>query len=66
MPPKGAYLEFEENGDAAFEFQLAEHLHKTVAEIGEMPNDEYVRWYVWLGIKAQKAELAKGGSGGAH
>jgi hypothetical protein len=51
-------MEFEENGAAEFEFVLAEHLHKTVEEIGEMSNDEFMRWNVYLGRKAQIQELA--------
>jgi hypothetical protein len=62
VPRKAAYLEFESSADAEFEFFLAEHLHKTVAEIGEMSNEEFMRWNVYLGRKAQMAELeAKGG-----
>jgi len=61
VPRKAAYLELDDpdDGDALFEFVLAETLHKSVAEIREMPNDEYVRWGVYLGIKAQKQELAQ-------
>lgn len=61
MPRKAVYLELDdpESGDALFEMVLAEKLHKTLGEIGDMPNDEYVRWYVYLGIKAQKEELAQ-------
>lgn len=59
MPRKAAYLEFESNGDAEFAFFLAEHLGKFVAEIDEMSNDEYMRWYVYLGRKAQMEELAR-------
>lgn len=58
MPEKAAYLEFESDGDAEFEFQLAEHLHKTVAEIREMTNDEFVRWNAYLLRKQQLEEVA--------
>lgn len=30
----------------------------TVAQLGDMGNDEYIRWYVYLGRKAQIQELA--------
>jgi hypothetical protein len=30
-----------------FDFFLAEKLHKTLAEIGAMSNNEYLRWRAW-------------------
>lgn len=36
---------------------LAEKLHKTLGEIGEMPFAEYLRWNVWFARKAQIEEL---------
>lgn len=58
VPGKAAYLQFENDSAAEFEFQLAEHLHKTVAEIREMDHDEYVRWNAYLLRKQQLEEIA--------
>jgi hypothetical protein len=42
-----------------FEFYLADRLGKTVAAMrAEMGNDEYVRWAIYYGRKAQRQELA--------
>ena len=38
-------------------------LHKTVAEIREMSNAEYVGWNVYLGRKAQRAQMTMGREG---
>lgn len=48
----------------AFEFFLAEKLHKTIGEIREIGNDEFVRWYVWFARKQQMRESGEvsGGS----
>lgn len=56
--PRKAYLEFDDDPDAAFEFMLAYKLKKTIAEIQDMPQREFMRWYVWLGRLAQEKELA--------
>lgn len=43
-----------------FDFRLAEHLHKTVSEIEEMPATEYQAWKGYFVIKhreMKKAEL---------
>jgi len=58
MPPK-AYLEFEDpESGAEFEFFLASKLHRTVAELDEMDNAEFVKWNVYFARKAQMEELA--------
>lgn len=57
-PRRKAYLEIEDDPDAEFEMYLAEKLRKTLGEIREIPNAEYIRWYVWFGRKAQQQELA--------
>lgn len=57
MPRKAAYLEFEHDVDAEFEFFLAEKLRRTVAELGEMTNEEYERWRVYFGRKAQRQDV---------
>ena len=44
---------------------LAEKLGMTVARLrAEAPQAEYVRWGVYFGRQAQRAEMAKSGSGG--
>lgn len=55
------YLEIDENAEVQFEFFLAEKLHRTVAEIRQMSNDEFMRWSVYFGRKAQMQELAQKG-----
>jgi hypothetical protein len=59
VPTKAAYLDLEDDAEVAFEFYLAEKLHRTVAEIREMDNDEFMRWGVYFGRKAQQQELAQ-------
>lgn len=39
------------------EFYVAEQLGKTLDELRAMPNDEFVRWCVYFGRKAQRMEL---------
>lgn len=34
-------------------FRLAEHLHKSVAEIEAMSHDEFRDWFAYLKIKAE-------------
>jgi hypothetical protein len=57
--PRKAYLRFESrDNDDDFRFLLARTLRKFVHELDDMPHDEYMRWFVWLGREAQKEELA--------
>ena len=50
---------FETNPELEFEFYLAERLHMTVAELRDrVSGDEFVRWWVYYGRKAQRQELA--------
>lgn len=59
MPPKAAYRAFDDDPDTEFEFLLAERLGMTVARLrDEMTCDEFMRWGVYLGRKAQRRELA--------
>lgn len=58
MPPKAAYLRLEDDVEEEFTFFLAEKLHRTVAEIEEMPNYDFMRWGVYFARKAQMQELA--------
>jgi hypothetical protein len=37
-------------------FQLAEHLHKTVAEILEMPDAEFSAWFAYLKLKKERTK----------
>jgi len=40
------------------EFCIAHELHMTVAALrDEMPNDEFLRWAVYLARKGQQAQL---------
>ena len=54
MPRKAAMLEFETDAYVEFQFYLAEKLGRTVFELDEMPNDEFVHWIVYMGRKAQR------------
>lgn len=56
----------ETNPELEFEFYLAEKLSRTVAELREMDQAEYVGWTVYYGRKAQRQqlELTKTGGGG--
>lgn len=61
MPPKVAYLEFEANKDLEMEFYVAEQLGMTVAALRrDMSGDEYVRWVIYYGRKAQRRQLGQG------
>lgn len=57
MPPKAAVLDFEENPDKEFEFFLAQKLSRTVAEMREMSNEEFVYWGMYYARIAQREEL---------
>lgn len=60
------------NPDEEFEFFLASKLGRTVAELREdMSADEFMRWGVYYGREAQRAEMAaktpkKGGGAWPH
>jgi hypothetical protein len=41
----------------AFEFVLAEKLGMTLAEIGEMSNNEFIRWRAFYSYRAAQREL---------
>lgn len=58
MPRKAVYLQFESGDADEFEFFLAQKLGRTVVELGEMPNDEYVKWIVYYDRIAQRRDLA--------
>lgn len=59
MPRKAAYKAFEASPELEFEFFLADRLGRTVEELREsMTQDEFVRWMVYHGRKAQRQELA--------
>lgn len=54
-----------ETTELEFEFHLAEKLGMTVARMRrEMSQAEFMHWGIYYGRKAQRIELAKGGSGG--
>lgn len=57
MPEKAAYQRLESDAGFLFTFQLAEHLHKTRAEILLMDNAEIVEWNAYLLREKQLQEL---------
>ena len=60
MPAKATYLEMETNPETEFEFFLAVELGMTVGRLrAEMSQDEFMRWGVYYGRKAQREELAQ-------
>lgn len=49
----------DEGGEVdVFTYYLAEHLGKTLTEIGDMPHAEYVGWKSYYKVKQQQEELA--------
>lgn len=42
-----------------FDFMLAEQLGLTLAQVGEMSNNEYVRWRAWHVYRQAMAEMGK-------
>lgn len=61
MPAKAAYLRLENDPSYLFLFQLAEHLHKSVAEIRQLDELEIIGWNRYLLRKEQQRQIAKGG-----
>jgi hypothetical protein len=49
----------EREGIVLFDFQLAERLRRTVAELGEMSEREYMHWHRYLSVKQQQREMAE-------
>jgi hypothetical protein len=47
------------SNDLRFRFELAELLHKTVAEIEEMNSREFHYWKIWSQIKEQEHERSQ-------
>lgn len=47
----------EANPELEFEHLLGEKLGKTVDEIRQMSNEEFVRWSVYYGRKAQRRQI---------
>ena len=55
---KAAYLDFQRDSDLEMEFFIAEQLGMSVARLrSELSSDEFVRWQVYFGRKAQRREL---------
>lgn len=53
-----AYRDFDRDDDLELEFYVAERLGMTVARLRvDMTNDEFVRWAVYHGRRAQRAQL---------
>lgn len=44
-----------------FAYQLAEVLHKTIAEVDAMPHEEFVNWSAYLTAKAAIANRTPNG-----
>lgn len=40
-----------------FDFVLAETLHLTLAQVGALSNNEYLRWKAWHVYRAAMAEM---------
>lgn len=59
MPPKATYMAMETNPELEFEFYLAQKLGRTVAELRQMSQAEFVGWGIYYGRKAQREELAR-------
>lgn len=58
MPTKAAYQLFETSDELEFEYYLADRLKMTVGELRDrMSQDEFVRWSVYHGRRAQREEL---------
>ena len=60
MPAKAAYKQMDTDPETEFEFFLAVELGMTVGRLrAEMSQDEFMRWGVYYGRKAQREELAQ-------
>jgi hypothetical protein len=59
VPGKAAYLQLEENPDLEFEFYLAQKLARTVAELRQMDNGEFVLWTRFYARIQQAEELER-------
>jgi hypothetical protein len=57
MPPKVIYMKMETSPELEFEFYLAQKLGKSVAELRQMSQAEFLGWSVYYGRKAQREEL---------
>lgn len=60
MPPKAVYLAMEQDPTLEFDHFLAEQLGgMTVDEmLQRLSNEEYTRWCVYYGRKAQREQIA--------
>lgn len=56
---KDIYWLFEDDPVFAFEFSLAEALHKTVREIRKMDEWEFAAWSIYFARREQQRELAE-------
>jgi hypothetical protein len=50
-------MKMESSPELEFEFYLAQKLGKSVAELRQMSQAEFLGWSVYYGRKAQRAEL---------
>lgn len=58
MPSKVIYMMMETNPSLEFEFYLAQRLGKTLVELRQMSQQEFVGWQVYYGRKAQREQIA--------
>lgn len=59
MPTKATWLRFQTDGGFSFDFDLAEKLGRTVAEMRRtVSNEEYMQWYIRAARRIQDQELA--------
>ena len=56
-PRKAAYKRLASDPDLWFDYWLADRLKKTVGEIREMPNEEWLYWSMFHGMRVQQEQL---------
>lgn len=54
------YKELETGTELLFELYLAEKLGKTLGEIRQLPNDEFMAWNMYYARKAQQQAITAG------
>lgn len=64
MPEKAAERAFAMGEGDTFPFRLARDLGMTVAELGLMPNDEYVQWCAFYTYEAAMIDFERRKHGG--
>lgn len=54
-PPSKALAD--NDGGIYFDYWLADRLKMTVGQLHQMPNSEFMHWYVFHGLRAQRRQL---------